>query len=391
MKLTAAAVAGLRLEPGEQDRIWFDDDVPGFGIRMRHTGARSWIYQYKLGRKTRRLVIGHATAIKPARAKEIAGELHAKVRLGGDPAAEKRSRVERTEHTFDALAQKYLAHQRQARRPSSFAATERLLEKYCAPLHRLPTDTIDQRTVAERLAAIADNSGAVTSNRARAAMSAMFTWAMKEGLALNNPVVNTNKRDEKPRDRVLTDDELGLILRNLPNGHFGTIVKLLILTGQRANEIAALRWSEIDFKIDVINLPGERTKNGRPHAIPLAATARALLADMPVREDREFVFGMVDGPFAGWSVSKKALDAAVAGAAGKALPHWTIHDLRRSAATGMADIGVQPHIIEAVLNHVSGHKGGVAGIYNRSSYAKEKAEALARWDEHVTLIVGGTR
>jgi hypothetical protein len=139
MKLTAAAVAGLRLEPGEQDRIWFDDDVPGFGIRMRHTGARSWIYQYKLGRKTRRLVIGHATAIKPARAKEIAGELHAKVRLGGDPAAEKRSRVERTEHTFDALAQKYLAHQRQARRPSSFAATERLLEKYCAPLHRLPT------------------------------------------------------------------------------------------------------------------------------------------------------------------------------------------------------------------------------------------------------------
>jgi integrase len=108
---------------------------------------------------------------------------------------------------------------------------------------------------------------------------------------------------------------------------------------------------------------------------------------MPVREARELVFGVGDGPFSGWSGSKKVLDAAIAKTLGKALPHWTIHDLRRSVATGMADIGIQPHVIEAVLNHVSGHKGGVAGIYNRASYAKDKAEALARWDEHIGAVV----
>jgi integrase len=163
---------------------------------------------------------------------------------------------------------------------------------------------------------------------------------------------------------------------------------LLILTGQRANEIAALRWSEIDFKTNVINLPRDRTKNGRPHTIPLAATARALLVEVPVQEGRELVFGKGTGSFGDWSNSKKNLDAAIAeGGNRKPLPPWTIHDIRRSVATGMADLGVQPHIIEAVLNHVSGHKGGVAGIYNRSSYAAEKAAALARWDEHVRSIV----
>ena len=114
-----------------------------------------------------------------------------------------------------------------------------------------------------------------------------------------------------------------------------------------------------------------------------------MLADIPVREGREFVFGKNAGPFSDWSHRKKKLDTAIA-ENGKPLPPWTIHDIRRTVATGMADIGIQPHIIEAVLNHVSGHKGGVAGIYNGASYAAEKAAALARWDEHVRSIVGRT-
>ena len=105
MKLTAASLANLKLETGDKDRIWFDDDVPGFGLRVRDTGSRSWIYQYKIKGKTRRLVLGQATAIKPARAREIASELHAKVKLGGDPAAEKRAQIERSSHTFGALVQ----------------------------------------------------------------------------------------------------------------------------------------------------------------------------------------------------------------------------------------------------------------------------------------------
>jgi integrase len=211
---------------------------------------------------------------------------------------------------------------------------------------------------------------------------------MKEGLVAGNPVIGTNKRPEQARDRVLNEKEIHLVWRALPINEYGTIVKLLILTGQRANEIAALRWHEIDFETTVINLPRERTKNGRPHTIPLAATARDLFAQIPVRDGRELVFGKGVGPFSDWSHSKKKLDAAIAqGGNRKPLLPWTIHDLRRTVATGMADIGIAPHIVEAVLNHVSGHKGGVAGIYNRSSYAAEKAAALAKWDEHVASVV----
>jgi integrase len=203
---------------------------------------------------------------------------------------------------------------------------------------------------------------------------------MGEGLAMANPVAATNKREERSRDRVLTDTELTAIWHALPDSNFGTILRLLTLTGQRLGEVAGLRWSEIDFERDVILLSGERTKNHRAHDIPMARGVREILQAQPRRE-REFVFGYRGGTYAGWSPMKHAIDER-AGVSG-----WVIHDLRRSVATGMAGIGIQPHIIEAVLNHVSGHKGGIAGIYNRATYAQEKALALARWDEHVRSLV----
>jgi integrase len=388
MDLTAATVPSLKLAPGEADRIWFDDTVPGFGLRARESGSRSWIYQYKVGAKTRRLVIGQEAAIKVARAREIASELHARVRLGGDPAAEKRIKLERSAHTLGALAQKYLEQQKTELRPGSYREIERHLEQHAKPLHALPVDTIDQRTIADRLGAIAKASGAVTANRVRATLSAMFTWAMKEGLALTNPVANTNKRAEKPRERRLSDAELRLVWLSLGDNQYGAIIKLLMLTGQRVNEIAGLRWSEIDFDRRVISLPGERTKNGRPHDIPMATTARHLLKSQARVADRDFVFGKPGaGPFSGLSRCKDALDKRIAELNASPLPAWVHHDIRRSVATGMANIGIQPHVIEAILNHVSGHKSGVAGIYNLASYEKEKAQAVALWDEHLLAKV----
>jgi integrase len=390
MKLTAQSADGLKLKPGEADRIWFDDAIPGFGLRIRDTGSRSWVFQYKIGTKTRRLVIGQASAVKAGRAREIAGEHHAKVKLGHDPAAEKRLQVQRASHTLGALATRYLEQQRGELRPGSYREIARHLEKHAAPLHRLPVDAVDQRTIAERLSEIDKNSGAVTANRVRASMSAMYTWGMRGGLVLANPVANTNKREERPRDRILGDAELRLIWKALEDNQYGAIVKLLMLTGQRANEIAGLRWSEVDFERGVISLPGERTKNGRPHEVPMANQARSLLEAQSRTEDRELVFGKGNGPFSGFSRCKDALNARIAElSGGRALAQWVLHDLRRSAATGMAEIGVQPHVIEAVLNHVSGHKGGIAGIYNRAQYSAEKAQALARWDEHVGCIVRG--
>jgi len=388
MNLTAQKVATLVLDSGKEDQIWFDDSVPGFGLRIREAGSRSWIFQYKIGRKTRRVVIGHASAIKVGRAREIAGELHAKVRLGGDPAADKRIKVERASHTLGGLVERYLAQQETELRSGSYREVNRHLRVHAKPLHGLPVDTIDQRTVAHQLLTTEKSSGPVTANRVRASLSAMFTWGIKEGLVLANPVTLTNKRQEKSRDRVLVDAELRCIWRALADNQYGTIIKLLVLTAQRANEIAALRWEEINFDRNVISLPGSRTKNGRPHEIPMSVTVRSLLLSQPRIDGRDLVFGKRDGPFSGFSRCKKALDKKIAElTGGKALAPWVHHDLRRSAATGMADNGIQPHVVEAVLNHTSGHKAGVAGVYNRASYAAEKAQALARWDEHMASMV----
>jgi integrase len=400
LRLTEKVVSTLGLDPGQDDRIFFDDQITGFGFRVRRVkkwnGAssnkppsRSWLFQYRIAGKTRRLVIGQAPAVKAGRAREIAAELHAKVKLGHDPATEKRLRIERAAHTFGALVDKYLAAQRGEMRPRSYHQIARHLERHAAQLHALPADAIDRQTIAARLNGIAAESGAVTANRVRSTMSAMFTWGMKEGLVLANPIIATNKRAEKPRERVLSDTELGLIWRSLSGDDYGTIIKLLMLTGQRMGEIAALRWSEIDFARGVILLPSERTKNGRPHEIPMANMVRSLLAARPKTNGREFVFGEGAGPFSGLSRRKEALDKDIAAASGNPLPAWVHHDLRRSVATGMAELGIQPHIIEAVLNHVSGHKGGIAGIYNRAQYGPEKAQALARWDEHISSIVAG--
>jgi integrase len=384
MKITVQSAETLKLASGEKDRIWFDDAIPGFGLRVRDTGSRSWIFQYKIAGKTRRLVIGQASAIKLARAREIASEHYAKVKLGRDPAAEKHIQVQRASHTFGGLVTRYLDQQREQLRPASYREIVRHLERYSAPLHPLPIDVVDQRIISERLGAIAKDPGAITSNRVRATISANFTWGMREGLVLANPAANTNKREEKPRERALKDNELRTVWQALGDGHYGTIVKLLILTGQRRDEIAGLRWSEIDFDRGIISLPGARTKNGRPHELPMAAAVRSLL-EAQERTERELVFGKGGGPFSAFSRSKAILDARIAKLG--PLEPWLLHDLRRSAATGMAEIGIQPHVIEAVLNHVSGHKGGIAGIYNRAQYSAEKAQALARWNEHILSIV----
>src|SRR5262249_38387049 len=154
----------------------------------------------------------------------------------------------------------------------------------------------------------------------------------------------------------------------------------------RREEIAALRWSEINFDRGIISLPAQRTKNHRSHEVPISDAARAILEARSRLVGRDFVFGEGQGGFSGWSRCKERLDARLQDTIADP---WRLHDLRRSAATGMADIGIAPHVIEAILNHVSGHKASVAGIYNRSTYLPEKTEALARWADHVAAAVAG--
>jgi integrase len=209
---------------------------------------------------------------------------------------------------------------------------------------------------------------------------------MREGLLDNNVVVGTNRQLERSRERVLSDTELKIIWDALGPDDYSAVVRLLMLTGQRASEIGGLRWSEI---VDgEIRLPATRTKNSRPHVVPLAPAAQLILSGRP--RDDEFVFGRASGqPLGGWGACKAALDLRIS-ARGAKLEHWVHHDLRRSMATRMAELGTAPHVIEAVLNHVSGHKAGIGGVYNKSQYPEQKRITLAKWAEHVTTL-GGER
>ena len=195
------------------------------------------------------------------------------------------------------------------------------------------------------------------------------------------------------RDRVLSDEELALVRQQAGPGDFGACVRLLILTAARREEVGGLRWSEIDG--ETWRLPAERSKNHRAHELHLTPLARRIIGELPrLDSDRDLLFGSGVGGFSGWSKAKRLLDARMVAAlrakhGRKAkLEPWRLHDLRRTAATRMVDIGVQPFVVEAVLNHLSGHKAGVAGIYNRSLYLPEKRAALERWADHVEKIVG---
>jgi integrase len=247
------------------------------------------------------------------------------------------------------------------------------------PLHGLRLSQIDRRKIAALLGDVETSAGPVARNRMRSALSAFFGWAIAEGLLDANPVTGTLKAEEgASRERVLTQDEMRVLWRGLGAEPYDEIVRLLLLTGQRRDEIGKLQWSEVDLARKLIVLPAARTKNGRPHELPLSPQAFAIIERQPRRNSSEFVFG--GRGFQNWGRAKEALDQRLG------LASWRLHDLRRTCATGMAELGVQPHIIEAVLNHVSGHKAGVAGIYNRARYEVEMREALQRWADHLTSL-----
>jgi integrase len=376
------------LPRGKNETIFFDEDMPGFGLRLREGGSRTWVYQYWLGDRSRRVTLGKWPKLSAKQARELVDHLAAKVALGQDPAEAKfEDRARKT--SFGDIAGLYLAAQATRLRPRSLVEVERHLNVHAKPLHGQPVDKLRREEVADLLTVLAANSGPVAANRVRASITAMLNWAMKAGKVEANPAAFTNKESETSRPRVLTADELRDVWAALPDGDYGTIVRLLILTGQRRTEIGDLRWSEIDAKRSKITLPAIRTKNGRAHVIPIADAVRALIAAIPQKDGRDFLFGFGNSGFAGWSKCKGRLDAAINANRKKPMLPWTIHDCRRTAATMMADIGIQPHIIEAVLNHASGHKGGIAGVYNHSEYETEKREALKLWAKHVLKLVGG--
>jgi integrase len=366
-KVTLTSIAKL------QGWLW-DTHVTGFGAR-RQTNGIFYYVRYRHGGQQTVHSLGRHGPLTPDTARAKARQLLGLVAGGTDPFAQALS-GEGLATTVD----RYLDRKRSLVKPNSFREVERYLRDHSSPLHRLRLGEIDRRKVAALLGEIETSSGAVTRNRLRSALSAFFAWCITEGLLDANPVTGTAQADEgRSRERVLTAEELRALWRSLDNGPFSEILRLLLLTGQRRNEIGRLHWSEIDLPRKLIVLGAERVKNSRQHELPLSRQTLEIIERQPRRNSSAFLFSDKQG-FGDWDGAKIRLDQRLD------IAPWRIHDLRRTAATGMAELRVQPHIIEAVLNHVSGHKAGVAGIYNRARYEGEMREALQRWADHLDQI-----
>lgn len=392
--LTDAARAWDKDRTRAYEEHLFDDDIPGFRVRRVGKGV-SYIFCYRIAGKQRSITIGKAGVITLTNAREAASKLHAKVKLGGDPAAEKATAraAQPAATTFRDTLDPFLKRQKERLRPSYYGEVERYLLKNSQPLHGRTLDEIDQRAVAALRLKIKEGHGPAASNGWRAALSSFFVWAIKEGLVGANPVIATNKEEDKKRERVLAPEELRAIWGALGAGEdFTDIVRLLMLTGARRDEIGSLAWGEVDFERGLVALPGSRTKNKRPFDLPLSAPTLAILQRRKgdLRDNRSYVFGRGHGGFSGWSACKERLAARLAEARGEAMADWWLHDFRRTLSTVMHEqLGIQPHIVEAVLNHISGHQGGVAGVYNRAAYSVEKRRALDLWAEWLLATVEG--
>ena len=380
VKLTNETVRTLPVKG--TDTLYADSETPGLYLRVRAGGSRSFIIQWRQGQFQRRSTVGKVGILSVDEARKKARKLLVGIDDGHDPVAAKaRARVE-DKQLFGVLVDEYLPIRSKDMKPLSLEQATLHLRKYWKPLHKLPLKKIDRVTVAAELRTIIKARGPVAADRGRSTLSAFFGWAIGEGVVEVNPVIGTNKASKGvSRERVLSDAELVAIWNAAPASDYGRIVKVLMLTGQRRDEIAGLRRSELK-QAGMIALPAERTKNSRPHDVPLSIQAQAVLDEVPARDGRAYVFGQGEGGFSGYSKAKQAMDAT----AGLSEP-WTLHDLRRTMATRMADLGVQPHVIESILNHVSGHKAGVAGVYNRSTYAAEKRAALDLWGIHIQALL----
>jgi integrase len=397
-KLDSKTVAGLTLPDGRTEDIYFDARLPGHGLRLRRRKPGgpvhcTWITQYATsdGRKPR-VTHGDLGKLTAAQAYEASRQILAKVALGNDPQGDKIRHRRAATRTFRVVVDEYLMARTSELRPMSLrVATLYLTGPYFRSLHPLPISNVTHADVAACIRTIEHEHSSHTAAAARRALSTLFGWAIGEALMGSNPVnpvIGTRTPAKAPaRDRVLSIDELMAVWRACEDDDYGRIIRLLILTGARAGEVGGICWSELDLDAGTWNLPKERSKNGRAHTLPLMPMAMDIIKSVPRMASRDQLFGERAGQFTSWARNKPSLDRT----SGVTEP-WTVHDLRRTTATGLGNIGVVPHIVEEILNHQSGHKRGIASVYNKSSYGREVKQALGLWEDHLrSLVDGGER
>ena len=384
MKLTHHRILDLQCPAGKKDILVFDDKQPGLGVRVTAGGGKSFLAQYRHAGEKRRIPLGSCSAISLASARKAARAIMGDVAKGDDPASERKRKSAHDALTLDALIEQWEALGLADKRERYVAEAVRAVRYAFADHLKKPAADLNRSDVVHILDNLARAGKNAMASRTAAYGRACYQWAVKRGSLRTNPFQDLPIAPVAKRERVLADHELRGIWRATGGrGSFNAIVRTLILTGQRREEVAAMTWGEIAADLSAWNIPGARAKNGVTHLVPLSSEAQAILRAAPRIEGNDLVFPGLRGPFNGFSKAKTALDKM------SGVKDWRLHDLRRTLATGLQKLGVRLEVTEAVLNHVSGSRAGIVGIYQRHEWTEEKKVALNAWGAHVAALIDG--
>jgi integrase len=360
-----------------------DQKVNGLHVRVSTTGAKVFYTMVRPNGSRKRIKIGPYPVVSLADARRKAMEIARDVELG---EFDKTSDVPvETAPTLGEAIPEFIELYAKPRN-KDWKRTKSVLHKFDR-LRNRPIDQIKRQEVSKVLDGIIANGTPMRANRALSAIKKLMNWYVMRGDIETSPVALLRPpTPEIPRDRVLNDDEVrAMWLQSEKEDYpFGPFLKLLMMTGQRRTEVAAMRWSELNLAEGIWELPASRVKNARLHIVPLPPQAVDLLRSMSRFLDSDFVFTTTGrSAISGFGRLKERVDAAMP----DGTPDWRFHDFRRTASTGMAKLGVLPHVIDAVTNHKSGVVSGVGATYNRYTYLNEKREALEQWANELTKIV----
>lgn len=407
-KVTKRLVEALPVEKGRRSIVW-DENVNGFGVRATGAG-RTYFVRYRAGTGRTALrrdyTIGkHGAPWTVEKAREEAKRILGRVAAGEDPQAEKvANRKPDEERTFEAVARKFIQrHVEKNLKSSTSREYRRIINGTLVPAWgEKRVDAIERRDVRELVDNIEEHAPAL-ARFVFAVTRKLFNYALDRDLIAENPCSSMSGPPlPKARDRVLSDDELRLVWKGagklgFPYGH---AVRALVLTAQRRSEVSTMERADVDLTRSEWIIPGQKAKNAKAHAVDLSpemvkvieAAEDALRPKPSAKPVGSFVFGVTgENPPTQWGRYKRLLDEAIAEIAkeeGFEPPApWRLHDLRRTAATGMAGLGFGPHIIERVLNHISGAQGGLVGVYQRHEYREERRAALLAWARKVGSLV----
>lgn len=413
---TPAALVRFKKDPTKRQEIP-DAIVPGLYFLIQPSGAKSWAVRARVDGRLLKFTLGRYLAgddqalagAEITKARDEAREMIRQAKSGGDPrlakaeaeAQQKLEREEKAKESFDALARSFIKRHAM-KKTRTWRETARTLGLVAGDGGRDEIDgfvakpdslvakwggrhigAIKRQEIVTALDEVVDAGSPIAANRRLAAVRKMFNWCVKRGHLHASPCAGIEKPGEEvSRERTLSDNELRLLLKACANvgGIQGDLVKLLLYTAQRRTECAEMAWREVNDNSWII--PTERSKNKKPHLVPLNAGALVILDARPRIAGPGYAFTIGgSAAFSGFAKLKQDIDKAMAELAeeGAEIPHWTLHDLRRTAASGMQKLGIKVDVVEKLLNHISGTFSGIVKVYNLYDYAAEKRHAADAW------------